>query len=160
MGFEVNKKDRSYATLDNVLRSCYGVLSLRDHSSIELRNKQIDKGYAPELVDEAIEYLIQEKYLNDQLFARGYFESRLHKGHGPMRIARDMRTRQIPGKLIEALMSEHEHSWTDQAKQVKLRKFGPEVKKDQKWKGKVFRYLAYRGFYQSDIMAAMTQVED
>jgi len=155
MSFRVAKKDRAYATLDNVLRSCYGVLSIRDHSSIELRKKQIDKGYAPELVEEAIEYLIGEKYLNDELFARGYFESRLHKEHGPMRIQRDMRARFIPSDLIDALMEEHEHVWGARAKQAKLRKFGGEVKKDQKWKGKVYRYLAYRGFYQSDILEAI-----
>ncbi|MFK5947235.1 MAG: regulatory protein RecX, partial [Methylococcales bacterium] len=150
-----------YANLSNVLRSCYSVLSLRDHSSHELRKKQITKGYDPDLVEEAIEKLIKDGYINDELFAQGYFNSRIIKGHGPIRIQRDMTQKLIPDELIKNLVSARdEEYWIIKAIKLKLRKFGDEFFNDQKWKAKVSRYLAYRGYLYSHIKEALNPNSD
>ena len=115
MTFALEVKDRSYAKLSNVLRSCYAVLALKDHTTAALREKQITKGYAEDLVDEAIEQLVKDNYVNDKLFAGGYFNSRLNKGLGPIRIRRDMKLKLVPEEYIEQVFLENEGIWTEKA---------------------------------------------
>lgn len=156
MGFEIEQKDRSYASVSNVLRSCLGVLNNRDHSIADLRAKQLKKGYDAEMIEEAINKLVEDGYVDDERFAKGFFNSRLNRGHGPSRIRIDMRKKLIPENLItEILLNECDEVWKERAVALKVSKFGLEIKSDQKWKAKVWRFLSYRGYSSSHISEAL-----
>jgi len=160
MSLTVKRVDRAYADVSNVLKSCYGVLSNRDHSSSELREKQIAKGYDDEMVDEAIDKLIEQGYVNDTLFAKGYFTSRVLKGHGPIRVRRDMNKRRISKQLIDDHFESFSDKWIQHCIKTKQKKFGTEFSAEKKWRDKVFRFLTYRGFLTEHILEALNSHSD
>ena len=50
-----------------------------------------------------------------------------------------------------------ETDWVQQAYELKLKKYGPEVTKDPKVKAKQIRFLMYRGFEMDAIMKAINR---
>ncbi|RMD47385.1 MAG: regulatory protein RecX [Aquificota bacterium] len=72
------KKDiKSYA---------FKLLSKKDYFSSELRYKLIQKGYSEEEIDEVINYLQKEGYINDENLILRYKERAIEKGESPSRL--------------------------------------------------------------------------
>lgn len=63
--------------------TCYdkalSLLSIREHTEAELRNKLIAKGFLQKEIDEAIKKLLEENFLSDSRFCQVYIRSRLKK---------------------------------------------------------------------------------
>ena len=64
-------------------------------------------------------------------------------------------------KVDSSLISEElkETDWTEQAYQLKVKKFGTEVANEPKLKAKQIRFLQYRGFDMDAIMKAIRRKE-
>ena len=63
--------------------TCYdkalSLLTIREHTQAELRNKLNAKGFPQKEVDEAIQKLLDENFLSDSRFCQVYIRSRLKK---------------------------------------------------------------------------------
>lgn len=78
-------------------------LARRDHTVAELRRALLERGHEPAEVDEAIERLRRERYLDDSGYAERYARSRLaHYGLGRSRIRQALRMRGVGRGEAEA----------------------------------------------------------
>ncbi len=82
------------------------ILTRRDYSRGELRNKLIDKGYAAERVEETLRRCLELGYLNDQRFATNRATSLMRQGRAVgYRVLQDLRQRGISEDLAELALA-------------------------------------------------------
>ncbi len=78
-------------------------LARRDHSVSELRQKLLERDHPAEEVEQAIDRLRRERYLDDAVYAERFARSRLaHHGLGRARIRQALRLRGVPPGETEA----------------------------------------------------------
>lgn len=126
-------------------------LGKRAYSIGELREKLLNKEVENSIVDEAIFYFIDNKYLNDEEYARNYVENALkYKAYGKFKIKQKLREKKVPSEIIEDVLGNIDS--TDEAleKAFQSKSRGLDLK-DRKDKEKLVRRLASRGFAFDDI---------
>ena len=131
------------------------LLSRREHSVKELREKLKRKGAEEEIIEQVLERLLEEDWLNEGRFAESFTRSRVAKGLGPYRIRRELQERGVTGQDIANAMEPFEAQWFDLAIEVKQRKYGAEVEEDFRERAKQQRFLQYRGFSHEQISVAV-----
>ena len=78
-------------------------LARRDHSVAELRRALLERGHEPAEIEEALERLRRERYLDDAGFAERFARSRMqHQGLGRLRIRQGLRQRGVDRGTTEA----------------------------------------------------------
>ncbi|WP_323847281.1 regulatory protein RecX [Microbulbifer magnicolonia] len=127
------------------------LLSRREHSRLELRQKLADK--FPSADFEALFARLQElNYQSDRRFAEVFARSRVQRGQGPLRIRRELQQRGIGNDLIASALEQLEADWYTLAAEQMQRKFRTPVSaalpraQQLKERARRSRYLAYRGF--------------
>jgi len=133
------------------------LLTRREHSSQELKQKLIYKGFDSGLVDNLLRDLRQEGLLSDKRFAESYMRSRISRGYGPVRIKQELRQRGTNEEVIEATVVEGDEQWLELARNVRQKKFGPGVPQNLKDKLKQQQFLQYRGFSQQHMKFAFSE---
>ncbi|HEY6923708.1 MAG TPA: regulatory protein RecX [Steroidobacteraceae bacterium] len=128
-------------------------LARRDFASGELRLKLEAQGFDKTLVAAVIGELTQERALDDARYAEHYVASHAQRGHGPLRIAADLRSLGIPDPLIDSALGAGP-DWRKLAHEVRIRKFGAETPEEWAEKTRQARFLQYRGFSSDHIRAA------
>ncbi len=132
-----------------------GLLSRRDHSREELKQKLRSRGFVVSEIETAISRVDDWGYLNDARFAEGFVRYRSARGLGPIRLANELRERGVASELIRQTLAEAEQDWFTLCLEVCERKFGSPLPTDFKARAKVQRYLAYRGFDMEQIRYAL-----
>lgn len=141
------KKERS------ILERLVTVLSRRNYSKMELRNKfsEPEKYSAPEL-EQALAYLEQKGFLNDQRYAEDCVKIWKNRSYGPIKIRNKLRERGISAGVIAKVMAESEEDGNlnplDLAVELlnKRSRSLRQIPDPVKQKGKAIRLLASRGF--------------
>jgi len=143
--------------LDRALR----ILAMRDHGETELRRKltapvmgkngpeKVD--ISQEDVDKVIEWCSENRYIDDERFARQFIASRSRKGYGPARIRQEMGQKGLSREVSESAMRDCEIDWSELAREQAQRKFGEPLPTQFTEKAKVQRFLLYRGYLLEDI---------
>ena len=143
--------------LDRALR----ILAMRDHGEAELRRKltapvmskngpeKVD--ISQEDVDKVIEWCSENRYIDDERFARQFIASRSRKGYGPARIRQEMGQKGLSREVSESAMRDCEIDWSELAREQAQRKFGEPLPTQFAEKVKVQRFLLYRGYLLEDI---------
>ncbi|MEK1906609.1 MAG: regulatory protein RecX, partial [Pseudomonas sp.] len=72
-------------------------------------------------------------------------------GYGPLRIREELSQRGLLRPAIEQALAESGIDWSEQLRELWLRKFAGELPVDMRDKAKQGRFLAYRGFSQEQI---------
>ena len=141
------------------LRSyAFALLTRRDYSQIELITKLNQYAVNPEEVTKLVEELAEQNYQSDQRVAELTLASQIRKGKGLQRIKQTLKAKHLDAELITQELEEVD--WLQQAYQLKIKKFGEEVTKDQKIKAKQIRFLQYRGFDMDVIMKAIARTSE
>ncbi|MEX0650382.1 MAG: regulatory protein RecX [Candidatus Andersenbacteria bacterium] len=124
------------------------ILSRRDHSEAEVRQKLSRKGFSSSAVQSAIEWLYSQKLLDDEAYTRRYVESILRtktvgsrwmytklkqRGIGSQYINEAL-AQLLPADKEKELMREAAESW----KRVHVKHAGDKIR--------LSRFLASRGF--------------
>lgn len=138
------------------LRSyAFAVLTRKEYAKAELIEKLClyaeDRAEVLELVDE----LSRENYQSDQRVAETMLSSQKRKGKGPNQIKMKLKNKKIDTALIAEELKETD--WSQQAYELKVKKYGVEVSKDPKIKSKQMRFLMYRGFEMDTIIKAISR---
>ena len=127
------------------------LLSRREHSRLELRQKLADK--FPGADFDALFARLQElNYQSDRRFAEVFARSRVQRGQGPLRIRRELLQRGIGNDLIVSALELADTDWFALAAELLQRKFRGAVsdalprEQQLKERARRSRYLAYRGF--------------
>lgn len=133
------------------------LLTRREHSCQELKQKLQHKGFAAELVEKVTDQLQQEGLLSDARFAENYLRSRSNKGYGPLRIQQELKQRGASEEIISATVIEDEPEWFDLARRVREKRFGKALPNSVPERMKQQRFLQYRGFNQQQLKYAVSE---
>jgi regulatory protein len=145
---EVKARDPEAARL-----AAMAQLARRDFATGELRQKLETQGFHGEVVAAVVAELIEERALDDSRYAENYVSYHADRGHGPLRIAADLKALGVPSSLIEAALAAGP-DWRVLAREVRTRKFGAEAPEERTEKARQARFLQYRGFSSDHIRAA------
>jgi len=122
------------------------LLSRREHSAFEIRDKLLKRDFEEEEIAQAISELKQGGWLSDERYTEAYIRMRQQKGFGPIRIAMELSERGVDERIIEAYLHSAEDSWQQILEQQYLKKYKNRPVEDYSDKAKRIRFLQYRGF--------------
>lgn len=132
------------------------ILSRRDHSEAEVRQKLTRKHLSPDTIDDTIAWLKSKKYVNDAQFAATYIEQTTNlKPVGPRWLQAKLRQKGVDPDTIQQALQDHYPQQKDLARQAadRWRKSHPTKADDTT---KLYRHLASRGFSTYIIREVLT----
>ena len=122
------------------------LLSRREHSAFEIRNKLTKREFDSSEIEQAIAELIQGDWLSDERFAEAYIRMRQLKGFGPIRISIELNERGVKESIVETYLHAGETSWSQTLVEQYKKKYKNKAIEDYSDKAKRIRFLQYRGF--------------
>lgn len=128
-------------------------LARRDYASPELAAKLTALGYTVEAVEGALTQLQAERAVDDARYCSRYVSYQANRGQGPVRIRRDLAAVGLPAARIDPALEAED--WRQHCRDVRRRRFGPEIPADWKEKGRQSKFLQYRGFSSDHIRFAL-----
>ena len=132
------------------------ILSRREHSVSELRNKLIRFNPDPIDLKDVIERLITSNFLDDKRFASAFIRSKAESGYGPNYISQYLAKKGIPSDKYDIYSLEID--WEDKClTQFNKKRRNKEI--NFKEKEKILRFLAYRGFSYEIIKNALKEFD-
>jgi len=141
------------------LATAIRLLSRREHSAQELRNKLNSRDWPDDIgakeIDELIIKLQEKDIQSDQRFAESYTHMRYNKGYGPVRIDNELRERGVSEIIrhdcLHAPRDGNRYDWWALMQQVRVKKFGEDIPQEYKERARQMRFLQYRGFTSENI---------
>ena len=132
------------------------ILSRREHSVSELRNKLIRFNPDPNDLKDVIERLITSNFLDDKRFASAFIRSKAESGYGPNYISQYLAKKGIPSDKYDIYSLEID--WEDKClAQFNKKRRNKEI--NFKEIEKILRFLAYRGFSYEIIKNALKEFD-
>lgn len=135
---------------ENVFYQAQDILSRRDHSEHEVRQKLFKKGFSVEDIDEAITQLKERKYLDDARFAEAFVRNALMmRPVGPRWLILKLQEKRIATELIEpAVYGQLDSDKEEQLAQEAAEKWARTKKTadPEKNRQRLLRHLISRGF--------------
>jgi len=129
------------------------LLARRDFASRELCERLTRQGFEETTATSVLAELAREGVLDDGRYAQNYVAYRAGRGHGPVRIAAELRRCGLASDLIEAALAGGP-DWNALARKVCRGKFGPQPPASWAQRAQQARFLQYRGFSSDHIRAA------
>jgi regulatory protein len=99
----------------------------------------------------AVAELQSDGLVDDGRFAEAYVRSRLARGVGPIRLARELRERGVAQALIDTFLEPLRDEWAARMEEVRRKRFGAEMPEDYRERMRQARFLEYRGFAPDQI---------
>ncbi len=146
-------RPESSADPKSIRAAAVALLARRDYLRNELGERLRARGFEAAATAEVLAALTAERLLDDARCAERFVAYRAERGHGPLRIGRDLRAQGAEPALIEAVLAAGP-DWRTLAGQVRRRKFGAAAPAGWAEKARQARFLQYRGFSSDDIRAA------
>ena len=132
-----------------------------EHCESEVREKLDNWGANSDEIDKIINYLIEERYIDNQRYANSYTRDKFRFNHwGKYKISMMLRSKDIGNDIIEEAMNQiEEEEYLEKLQQIlkdKLRslKYSSEYEK----KGKLFKFAQSRGFESSAISKVIDSI--
>ena len=134
---------------DDIFNAVYNkaldLLSRREHSSKEIREKLILRFDDIVIINSVITKLEENNLINDIRFAEAYVSSRKRKGFGPKKIAFELLSKGVSESVANRMIDE-EGGWKRAAKLAFTKKFKNGLSSDVKNSLKQKSFLKNRGF--------------
>lgn len=116
----------------------------------EVKLKLKENGFAEEVIDEVLDILEKEEYLNDKIYCEIFIEDKKKlNGYGKNKIKSLLIQKGISKNIFEDFLDEFEYDEEfDNALKMGIRKLNLLSNEEDKFKKKqkIINYLAYRGF--------------
>ena len=166
-GDEISEDRFSFLIEQNKLfyikQKAFRLLGRRQHSSSELRRKLWNKDYEQKLIDEVIEDLSKNGYIDDTEFIRVFMaEKSKTKNWSRKRIKSELIKRGLDSKLIDKILSEqYSESDFDNASTVAKKKVEVLTKRNlekKELRTKLSTYLFSKGFDYELIKDVVDQI--
>ncbi|GAA5130358.1 regulatory protein RecX [Thalassotalea piscium] len=138
-----------------ILHTAVDLLSRREHSIKELKNKLLLRDYPAEDFDEVINYLLEKNYLSNERFADSLIRQRINKGYGWRFIENELKQKGLDTSVILLAKEEHQVDWYELADSAYSKRFGCSPIESNKEKAKRIRFLQYRGFSNDEIITVL-----
>lgn len=161
----ITKKEIDEHVMDNVHRDNfnYGIydealkyIETRLRSREEIKNYLNKKGYEKELIQNTIERLEKNHFIDDTSFAKAFIQDKMYlTTMGPEKIKQELLQLKVEESIIESIMDELDHNWI-QEKINKLidKKLNAKTKyTGNVLKQKVIDYMMNLGYEKGDIVS-------
>jgi regulatory protein len=129
-------------------------LQFSDKTESEMRKKLAEQGFSPASVEDAVNFLLEYRYLNDENYALRYLEKN-GKKKSRRQIAFELKNKGIPAELVESAMEEIP---VDEEAQIlallEKKKYSGEAASREE-RQKISGFLARKGFSYEAISAAL-----
>lgn len=135
-----------------------GLLSRRDYSRGALKGRLTEAGFETGAAEAAVSELEDERLVNDDRFVEAAVASRIARGHGPLRIALELRHLGIAAALIATAVDSRSTDWAARAATARQRRFGPDVPTGPAERARQARFLLYRGYTGEQVRAALGRI--
>jgi len=147
---------------ENPIYQAQAVLSRRDHSESEVRTKLAKKGFEEQQIDEGIEYLKENRLLDDERFARMYIENALRfKLVGPRLLSMQLKQKGIADQYIEpAILDVLDQDKEEEIARAAAEKWQRSHTKHSGDRNRLQRFLLTRGFSFDAIQNAIDGLVD
>jgi regulatory protein len=136
------------------------LLSRQDYSALKLRKKLVARGYSEQEADEAMAFVIDNKYQDDARYAE-HRSRGIENRAGNLRIEMALRQKGIPADIAK---SQVQHLAPEADRVVlAVAKYKSKVAEEgmtAPLKAKIYRFLAYRGFSSKAIRIGMQSLAD
>lgn len=146
--------------LEGAKKRAMGYLERRAYSKRELSDKLVEKGVSRDLAEEAVDWLEEINFLNDEDYARQIVQHYSAKGYGRRRVEQELWRRGIEKPLWESAlaqaMPEEQEDAIDGFIQRKLRGAMPDSKEEKR----VADALARRGYQWDEIRGGLARYKD
>ncbi len=135
------------------------LLSRRELSVAQCRERLTGKGHSESDIDTAIERLLETRALDDRRVARAYVRMAVEiKGRGRLRVQRELQARGITSDVAAEAVADFfgsadEQSLVSRAVQKRLR--GRPAVLDRAEYGRLYRYLMRQGFTSAAVASAL-----
>ncbi len=137
------------------------LLSKKDYSEYEIRQKLISREYDQTQVEKVITFLRSKLFLDDKKFAQNYYKNHLQRG--TLRIRFELRQKGISDEIITELISSIDND--DQLKKAKevalkwVKNKGNKYQESYKLKQNLLAKLSRQGFEYDVIIEAIEDLE-
>lgn len=143
--------DKTLQAQDRIHHNALNLLTRRDHSRLELKQKLLRKDYDPDDIDFILNRLTESDLLNDHRFAESYIRYRSSRGFGPTRIRMELQTKGVAESIIAELVQITDNAWFADVRNVWHKQFKGRLPADKNERAKQMRFLYNRGFTQEHI---------
>ncbi len=133
------------------------LLTRREHSSLELRNKLLARDLDERLIMTVLDELIEQDLLSEQRFAEFFVRGRFERGYGPVRIRAELRERGISANGADAGLADLSGAWVESAMKQREKRFGAHHPDEFRERARQMRFLQQRGFSGEQIRAAFQE---
>ena len=131
------------------------LLARREHGVTELSRKLVKKGFEPEQVEQVIQGLLVDRLVSDQCFCESMIHSRFNRGHGPIKVRYELRSKGIEDQIIDGVMNELGTDWQQALVNLIKKKYAGSLSGTPAERAKKVRFLSSRGFPQDMIFIVM-----
>ncbi len=129
------------------------LLARREHGIVELSRKLKVKGFDPGLIGPVIEGLVNDGLLSDRRFCESMVNSRVNRGHGPIKVRYELRSKGVPDPLIDEVLEEISPDWQQVLIDLIKKKYAGSLSGTPAERAKKVRFLSSRGFSQEMIFS-------
>ena len=99
--------------------------------------------------------LASQGLVDDERFATALVRVRSERGHGPLRIRRDLEARGVETSVIEGCLASNDEEWIERARRARGKRFGAVEPDAGREYLRQARFLAGRGFSRWQIRRAL-----
>ena len=131
------------------------ILSRREHSVLELKQKLKKKFDINDGFDEVITQLTKNNILNDYRFSESYVIYRKRKGFGPVKISHELQSKGVSEAIIFEVL-DNEGGWDEAANKAFSKRFKEGPSTDTKILLKQKNFLYNRGFDFKEIESVLS----
>ena len=131
------------------------LLARREHSSLELARKLGSRGHEQRVIELVLDRLVRQGYLSDERFTEMFVRQRCEQGQGPVKIVSDLAERGIDERLARYYLDQQSVDWIEQARAVRVRRFGEAFPDDRREWARQARFLASRGFSAEQVYSVL-----
>ena len=135
--------------LDNpaaVRRTAMDLLARREHGRVELTRKLRQRGAPADLIEGALERLVEEGLLSEARYLQSFVGYRARAGYGPLRIREELAQRGLARADVEQALRDSGIDWAEQLQDTWQRKFSGKLPADARERAQQGRFLSYRGY--------------
>jgi regulatory protein len=162
IGKEYSKQElkdlQDSAKSDKAYNRTLGLIARRQRSEWEVRDYLKRKEYESELIDQIVQRLYANRWLDDEAFARMWVENRrLLKSSSTRRLQQELKAKRVPDDVIKNVLAEDA---TDE--QQLLKDLIDKKRRQTRYQDpqKLMAYLIRQGFNYSDIKEALRETEE
>lgn len=149
------RKKQFQDTLESARDAAVRLLARREHAQREMRDKLGQRGYSPDVVDDALQDLLERDWLSDARYAASMARHRASQGKGPRWVRSQLQAQGVAAEFIELALNQDDLDWVAACVQLARRLYQAE-KSDAV--ARLRQQLFQRGFGSDQIGAAVARL--